>query len=1280
MATRRLELVLDLDTGGYTGRLKRAGGDMQRFSGQVDASNRHLRRMSGEFDALSRNMHRPLDKLRQYVLVFGDLRFAILSITTVGGFLLSNLVKQSAEVERMMILMKGLSSELTAFGKNTDAQTNLRYLFNEARNTGFAVRDLTDAFVKMKSGSVDPMTGSLDDLANAVAFFGGSSDTMHRASIAIQQMGGKGVVSMEELRQQLGEAVPTAMRDMAAAAGMSLKEFTKQVSKGAVQAQPALELMFREFNLLYSGAGKRMAETLSGQFNAFQTNITELATYFTGLAEQNTGKMRVYQMEQKELLDKGVISLDEYNSRLDEMMSKQPIGGLHSFLKDALKDINTALSSDAGRRFFSDLGIMMRDFLATAMQVARFIVKWREEIGSALKFIVVTFGAIKAVQIGRWFAELGISGFNALRGITGELGPMMQRLNNVGTAVEKFGRDMQGFHAIQGRVKQRMLEQAQVYGQNAVQLQQQAQHLRALTVEYTGNLQSINSHVVASQRALDVGRETGRFKNYLTGQWISEARAIELNERALNAQTRARRILGITTRNLTVVERQATAAVNAEAAATARATAMTTRATIAQRAYAAASVAAGVAVRGLSIAVNTLLGPLGIVALLLYEAGQRAGWFANQARDAAEAAVAMAQGIASLDQVKRAAERATSLRADVEERQKLLDGKRGSLSPRLRKKYQQIQNEQKTELQKLESGLQNQTIINNQSTGRSYAQNMLNRREVALAPSRERFARVSSAYREGKASQKELDAARTEAENAQRALDKKNLDYLERQRQLQKAAGKTTVAITAQIAAYREGSMSSGRLEQSTEDVRDKLFGVAKGSDAAAEATKKLSKEQREAQAAQEKYSNMIADAKGRLAELQDELAGGNGELAKFEARLENGRFDGITAEQIAELKKTFGEIDAAQDDLDFKQTFDDLSKDLSRATGEANRLWAALANDEWDSSQRDAQIRSRFDSILESETDPEKLKELKHAVDEIVEKVKSADLAEISRGWKEQTQDILISLMDEDEAREANFQREVARQRQLLNLAQRGTEERRMAEQRFQAWLAAREQQRQRESENQVVRMARDWANLGAGINEAMSGALDGFINSLEGGKFAFGDFAKSLMKDLVKVILKAVIAYAILSAIGATNGQSLGSFMRGGLQQWAGGFTPSTSSPGVAPGSTPTLPVPPGFPTQATGGWMGQPLKPGEIPVIGHEGEVILNRSQQDFYADRLASNAPPEVEINFINNSGVPLTAENSEPRFDGKRMIVDTVVEALGKQGPLRAGIEQITSKK
>lgn len=70
---------------------------------------------------------------------------------------------------------------------------------------------------------------------NTAGKFGKSSEELKRASVAIQQMAGKGVISMEELRQQFGEAVPDAMGMMARAASVSMGDLVA-VSTGTVEA------------------------------------------------------------------------------------------------------------------------------------------------------------------------------------------------------------------------------------------------------------------------------------------------------------------------------------------------------------------------------------------------------------------------------------------------------------------------------------------------------------------------------------------------------------------------------------------------------------------------------------------------------------------------------------------------------------------------------------------------------------------------------------------------------------------------------------------------------------------------------------------------------------------------------------------------------------------------------------------------------------------------------------------------------------------------------------
>jgi tape measure domain-containing protein len=57
-------------------------------------------------------------------------------------------------------------------------------------------------------------------------------EQLNRAFVAISQMASKGVISMEELRGQLGEALPGALQTMAAALGMTVPKLIEFVESG----------------------------------------------------------------------------------------------------------------------------------------------------------------------------------------------------------------------------------------------------------------------------------------------------------------------------------------------------------------------------------------------------------------------------------------------------------------------------------------------------------------------------------------------------------------------------------------------------------------------------------------------------------------------------------------------------------------------------------------------------------------------------------------------------------------------------------------------------------------------------------------------------------------------------------------------------------------------------------------------------------------------------------------------------------------------------------------
>lgn len=213
--------------------------------------------------------------LRGNIFLLGEIGDAARTVTDIMFGWQKPIVEAAAEMERMRVMLRGLNKEKSNPGQA--AADDIKYIVDMAQNAPFAMQALTDSFVKFRSAGLDPTDGSLKALVDSVARFGGDSELLKRAAVAVQQMSGKGVVSMEELRQQLGEAVPNAMQAMADAAGITMGELTKAVASGTVEAKQALSLMFVGLRAENENAAKDMMQTYTGALAQLQTSFTLFA-------------------------------------------------------------------------------------------------------------------------------------------------------------------------------------------------------------------------------------------------------------------------------------------------------------------------------------------------------------------------------------------------------------------------------------------------------------------------------------------------------------------------------------------------------------------------------------------------------------------------------------------------------------------------------------------------------------------------------------------------------------------------------------------------------------------------------------------------------------------------------------------------------------------------------------------------------------------------------------------------------------------------------------------
>jgi tape measure domain-containing protein len=200
--------------------------------------------------------------------------------------LIYSIVKVNKEYETQMVLLRNVARATEESAKRQEAAQTRTWLLNKAQTNPFSLEQITDSFVKMRVGGVEPMNGSLQVLMDTIASFGGNNSSLQRASVAIQQMGGKGVISMEELRQQLGEHVPDAARAMAAGMGLSMGELYKTIESGTVESSMALNKMFAVLRNEHYGAAKEMMNTWTGLIarlgTAWQQFVVKLTTSTNG--------------------------------------------------------------------------------------------------------------------------------------------------------------------------------------------------------------------------------------------------------------------------------------------------------------------------------------------------------------------------------------------------------------------------------------------------------------------------------------------------------------------------------------------------------------------------------------------------------------------------------------------------------------------------------------------------------------------------------------------------------------------------------------------------------------------------------------------------------------------------------------------------------------------------------------------------------------------------------------------------------------------------------------
>lgn len=192
-----------------------------------------------------------------------------------GAFSFGQAVQVAADMEKLQAGLQAVT------GDAARARAEMDFVRRVATSAGVDVAAAGSAWLGLAAatkGTAVEGQAARDVFAAvsaAMARTGKSSAETKNALIALAQMASKGVVSMEEMRGQLGEALPGAFQAAAQGMGITVQELGKLIESGQLTAQDIFPALARGLGEIYGGAPA--AQTLSQEITGIKNAFADMA-------------------------------------------------------------------------------------------------------------------------------------------------------------------------------------------------------------------------------------------------------------------------------------------------------------------------------------------------------------------------------------------------------------------------------------------------------------------------------------------------------------------------------------------------------------------------------------------------------------------------------------------------------------------------------------------------------------------------------------------------------------------------------------------------------------------------------------------------------------------------------------------------------------------------------------------------------------------------------------------------------------------------------------------
>jgi len=206
----------------------------------------------------------------------------------VGGLGLGALVNQFKDTSTQLSVVKATMENVSEGFK--EYSENMAFIKRISKDYGQDMLSLTNGFAKFRAAakqtnlSLDQQRDIYEQLTKAAGAFHLSADQTSNVMMAVEQMMSKGKVTAEELRRQLGNALPGAFQMMAQAAGMAgvtvngtAAELEAAMKSGKVMAEDVLPHFAQVLN----------ATTAAANFDSLQSSLNRFRNAWVDFVENS---------------------------------------------------------------------------------------------------------------------------------------------------------------------------------------------------------------------------------------------------------------------------------------------------------------------------------------------------------------------------------------------------------------------------------------------------------------------------------------------------------------------------------------------------------------------------------------------------------------------------------------------------------------------------------------------------------------------------------------------------------------------------------------------------------------------------------------------------------------------------------------------------------------------------------------------------------------------------------------------------------------------------------